>query len=372
MKKTYLNILILAMVLISSVDAYSQTCCSKSKGIDKDSKTSIAKMVSSEYALLDHNGNERNLKDVIKDKVVIMNFIFTSCKTICPPMGANFAALKEELGDRADENLIMLSVSIDPSTDTPERLKAWKENFDSEDAEDKWTLLTGSKATVDQLLKDLEVFTPLINEHAPIIIMGYANDTNWIRTNGLASPDVLVDKAVEYIEIAKAAMDSPDRDYFTDLELIDQNGESFRFYSDLLRDKVVFINPFFAECTGSCPIMHTMMKDVQNHLGDKLGTSVVMLSITVDPVNDTPDKLKDYAALYEAKEGWHFLSGSVNNVNDVMKKIGKYVPEREQHDAIILIGNMQTKLWKKTNGLANVTEIIEVLDSVINDEGDSE
>jgi len=372
MKSTYLKLFALAFTLISVNVSIAQDCCAKSKISKEDSKTSISKMVSSEYKLLDHNGNDVLLGDLIKDKVVVMNFIFTSCKTICPPMGANFVALKDQLGDRANDKLAMISISLDPSTDTPERLKAWKQNFDKND-DDKWTLLTGNKNTIDQLLKDLSVFTPLIEEHAPIIVMGSANNDEWVRTNGLASPEVLAGKVNQYLDDAeKEVKMSADKGYFTDLELVDQNGETFKFYSELMKDKIVFINPFFAECPGSCPIMHSMMKEVQAHLGDKLGTSVTMLSITVDPINDTPDKLKDYAAIYDAKPGWHFLSGSVQNVNTIMRKLGKYVPEREQHDTVILIGNMNTKLWKKANGLANVTEIIEILDSVINDNGESE
>ncbi len=372
MKRIHKITLILTLILMCMETSSAQDCCTKGKNVEKDAKTSIAQMVSSQYELVDQDGNKHLLGDIIKDKIVVMNFIFTSCKTICPPMGANFAALKEELGDRINENLIMLSVSIDPSTDTPQRLKAWQENFDSGD-DNIWTMLTGDKKTVDQLLKDLEVFTPLIDEHAPIIVMGSTNNGDWIRTNGLADPKVLAGKVIQHLDKAKEDFNTKaDVGYFTDLELKDQNGESFRFYSDLLKDKVVFINPFFADCPGSCPIMHTMMKDVQAHLGDKLGVSVLMLSITVDPINDTPEKLKDYAAQYDAKPGWHFLSGSVLNVNTVMRKLGKYVESREQHDAIVLIGNMKTRLWKKANGLANVSEIIEVLDSVINDVGDSE
>lgn len=360
------------MAIIVTSPSIGQDCCAKGKISDKDSKTSIAQMVASQYELQDHNGIKVLLDEIIRDKIVVINFIFTSCKTICPPMGANFVALKKQLGEGVNDDLVMLSISIDPSTDTPQRLKAWKQNFTSEE-DDIWTLLTGEKATIDKLLKDLGVFTPLIDEHAPIIIMGNANNSDWIRTNGLADADVLAGKVTEYLDEKKQERRmNEDKSYFTDLVVEDQNGEEFKFYSDLLKDKIVFINPFFADCPGSCPIMHTMMKDVQAHLGDQLGQSVVMLSITVDPVNDTPEKLKDYAASYGAKPGWHFLSGSATNVNTIMRKLGKYVEAREQHDTVILIGNMKTKLWKKTNGLANVTEIIAILDSVINDDGNSD
>lgn len=372
MKKLTSTLILLSFLMFFAGYSYAQDCCAKGKVEDKDIKTSTATVMSSVYELTDHKGEKVQFGDFIKDKVVVMNFVFTTCKTICPPMGANFAALKTELGERVKENLAMISISIDPNTDTPERLNTWKNQFDSSD-DGIWTMFTGGKSTVDQLLKDLGVFTPLIDEHAPIIMIGSANNDEWIRTNGLASSDVLAGKINQYLDKAKLEFSQKaDRTYFTDLVLTNQHGDEFKFYSDLLKDKVVFINPFFAECPGTCPLMHTMMQDVQKHLGDKLGKSVVMLSITVDPVNDTPEKLKDYAASYGARPGWHFLSGSVVNVNAVMKKLGKYVEVREQHDTVLLIGNMNTKLWKKANGLANVSEIIEILDSVIEDVGETD
>ena len=96
--------------------------------------------------------------------------------------------------------------------------------------------------------------------------------------------------------------------------------------------------------------------------------SVIILSISVDPLKDTPERLNEYAQDYNARDGWHFLTGSKSNVEVVLKKLGKYVKKREQHDAILLIGNTKTRLWKKVNGLSPPSSIIQVLDSVINDQ----
>lgn len=372
MKKSVRILAVLILISFGISNMMAQSCCAKSKNAGEDQKLTLGHLASTEYKLQDQDGKMQSLKSLIADKVVVMNFVFTTCKTICPPMGANLVALKNALGERVKEDFIMLSISLDPATDTPERLKQWQVNFDS-NSDGVWTMLTGEKSVVDQLLKDLNVFTPLKEEHAPIMLIGNAGNDEWIRTNGLASPDVLSSKVIEYLDEAKREKQiKRDLKYFTDLPLINQHGEEYNFYSDLLKDKVVFINPFFAECPGTCPIMHTMMQEVQSHLGDRLGESVLMLSITVDPVNDSPEVLKEYAARYGAKEGWHFLTGNVENVHAVMKKIGKYVRVREQHDTIVLIGNLKTQLWKKANGLAETSEIIEVLESVIDDLGDTE
>ena len=138
--------------------------------------------------LLNQNGEQVHFySDLIKGKVVVMNFIFTTCTTICPPMGANFASLQKLMGDR-DLNLI--SISVDPVVDTPQRLKAWSSKFD---AGPGWTLLTGPKHDVDKLLKALKVFTPDKWDHSPIVLVGNDAKSKWTRTNGLAPPAKLAE-----------------------------------------------------------------------------------------------------------------------------------------------------------------------------------
>lgn len=126
--------------------------------------------------------------DLVENKVVAMNFIFTTCTTICPPLGANFGKLQKILGDRAGKDVHLISVSVDPVTDTPERLKAWGDLFG---AGPGWTLVTGRKSEVTQLLKALQVFTPDFNDHSPVVLMGNAASGEWTRAYGLAPPQDL-------------------------------------------------------------------------------------------------------------------------------------------------------------------------------------
>lgn len=134
--------------------------------------------------LLDQDGNPIHFhSDLVRDKVVVMNFIFTTCTTICPPMGANFGKLQDELGERFGRDVFLISVSVDPTTDTPQRLKAWGERFG---ARPGWTLVTGPKARIDELLKDLQVFTPEYEDHSPTVLVGNDRAGTWRRAYGLA------------------------------------------------------------------------------------------------------------------------------------------------------------------------------------------
>jgi protein SCO1/2 len=164
------------------------------------------------------------------------------------------------------------------------------------------------------------------------------------------------------------AEQSPAHKYFTDVVLINQNGEKMRFYSDLLKGKVVIINSFFATCQGVCLPLNRNLEKVQQALGDRIGKDVYIISISVDPAVDTPESLKAYAKNLHAKPGWYFLTGDKQNVDYALNKLGQFVNKKEDHLNIFIIGNERTGLWKKAFGLAPENELVKVVESVLNDQ----
>jgi len=157
--------------------------------------------------------------------------------------------------------------------------------------------------------------------------------------------------------------------YFTDTVLINQNGERMRFYTDLMKDKTVIIDTFFATCQASCLPMNRNLAQIQEGLGDRLGKDVNILSISVDPGVDTPTLLKAYARKLNAKPGWYFLTGDKESIEFILKKLGQFVDDKNDHLNIFLIGNDRTGLWKKAFGLAKSEELMKVVESVANDPG---
>lgn len=155
--------------------------------------------------------------------------------------------------------------------------------------------------------------------------------------------------------------------YFPDLVLSDQNGQMRRFYSDVFKGKIVVFNTFFASCTGSCPLLNRTMAAMQEHLGERLGKEVVLVSITVDPVNDTPERLHAYAQRFGARPGWLFLTGEPDRIQNILGKLGQAVATPEQHMGLFIMGNDPTGLWKKVLGLGPDEEVLEILDSVLAD-----
>jgi protein SCO1/2 len=156
--------------------------------------------------------------------------------------------------------------------------------------------------------------------------------------------------------------------YFTDVVLVNQDGREMRLYSDLLKGRVVIINTFFTTCTSVCPPMARTLERIQEWLGDRLGKDAFILSISVDPEVDTPPKLKVFADNYGVRPGWQLLSGRKENVQFALRKIGQFVESRDNHSTILIVGNERTGLWKKAFGLAKPSELITVVESVLEDE----
>lgn len=164
-----------------------------------------------------------------------------------------------------------------------------------------------------------------------------------------------------------STVSSPAEKYFSDVELIDQEGQKVRFYTDVLKNKVVVINTFFTTCTNICPPMNRNFEKIQEALGDRLGKEAFLISITVDPQTDTPTRLKEYSRRFHARPGWMFLTGTKENVDWALYKLGQYVETRDDHTSVFIIGNEPKGLWKKAFGLAKSEELIRIVEDVIAD-----
>jgi protein SCO1/2 len=125
-------------------------------------------------------------RDLVKGRVVVMNFVFTSCTTVCPTMGATFARVQQQLGDR---DVAMVSVSVDPANDTPERLTAWSRKLG---AKPGWTLVTGRTTDIAAILKALGLFTADPAAHSPVVLVVNDPENRWERVDGLASSSAIM------------------------------------------------------------------------------------------------------------------------------------------------------------------------------------
>jgi cytochrome oxidase Cu insertion factor (SCO1/SenC/PrrC family) len=138
------------------------------------------------------------------------------------------------------------------------------------------------------------------------------------------------------------------RNYFTDTVLTTHEGNEVRFFSDMLEGRVVMINVMYTNCTGACPLVTQMLSQVSRDLGDLYGKEIHFVSMTNDPERDSPEALAEFARKQNVNlDGWTFLTGSKQKIDGVIKKIGLYTPNIEEHKAMILIGNTRTGHWQK-------------------------
>lgn len=154
--------------------------------------------------LLDRYGVERRLKsDVLGDRVAVVNFVYTTCTTVCPVASATFAQLQERLGARLGTQVRLVSITVDPQRDTPARLRAYAAKHD---AGMHWTWLTGRKDAVDAALKGFGAYTPNPQDHPAIVMIGDARSGQWTRLYGFpAVAEILAEVDRRIAERAAAA-----------------------------------------------------------------------------------------------------------------------------------------------------------------------
>lgn len=147
--------------------------------------------------LLDRRGEPLRFRsEAVADRIVVVDFIYTTCTTICPILSALMAQVQDELGASLDEQVRLISISIEPTRDTPKRLDAYARKFD---AGPGWIWLTGQKSAVDRVLLGLDSYTPEFVDHAPTILVGDARRNKWRRLFGFPTPEEILAQVREFV-----------------------------------------------------------------------------------------------------------------------------------------------------------------------------
>ena len=147
--------------------------------------------------LVDMRGDQVSIDDVLNtDQPVMVNFIYTSCTTICPIMSATFSQAQKQMGEAA-KPVKWVSISIDPEYDTPARLREYAKRFH---AASNWEFITGDVERIVALQKAFKVYRGSKMNHKPVTFMRSGRDQPWVRLDGLTSGAELV---AEYQHIAQ-------------------------------------------------------------------------------------------------------------------------------------------------------------------------
>jgi protein SCO1/2 len=135
-----------------------------------------------DVTLVNQNGAKVKLRSLLNSKkVVLVDFVFTTCTTICPVLSAGFSSFQKKIGpDSKDVHLV--SISIDPENDTPKRMREYLKRYN---AKPGWDFLTGSKTEIKKVLDALESYTLDKMYHLPLALLYSSPDNRWVRIYGL-------------------------------------------------------------------------------------------------------------------------------------------------------------------------------------------
>ncbi|HTI68371.1 MAG TPA: SCO family protein [Candidatus Limnocylindria bacterium] len=344
--------------------------------------------------LIDQDGRRLDFgPEFLRGKVAAINFIFTTCPTVCPLLGAHYARLEESFATPDNKDVELISITVDPSTDTPERLRTWAQRFGRKG---KWRLLTGSPDEVEKVLRAFTESAAGRENHSPMVWIGGEHVGGWRRVDGVTATTNVASMIRQLTTLVRENQSRPNTStspsraakeetsdmeshppvasrktgghpYFPDVELIDQDGHPHRFYSDILQGRVVLIHSFFTECQSVCPTIMNRLGEVRLRYQGEFDQQLRFVSISVDPLRDTPAMLHAYAERLKLKPGWLLLTGTKENVDLVLGKLGQLTATREGHGNLLIMGNEPTGLWKKGFGLASAKDLGDLLGTVLDD-----
>jgi len=140
-------------------------------------------------------------------------------------------------------------------------------------------------------------------------------------------------------------------DRFSDIVLTTQHGRSVHFYDDLVKNKTVLINLMYTGCGETCPANTAALAKINDLLGQRMGRDIIMVSVSIDPIADSPERLKQYWQAFGSKPGWLFLTGKAQDVERLRHELGAYDldpavdADPSQHAGFVTLGNDRSNRW---------------------------
>jgi len=177
--------------------------------------------------------------------------------------------------------------------------------------------------------------------------------TRWVRTGVLAllASLALLGAEPPYKRTVEAYA-------VPDVTLVDQDGAKVPLRSLLASDKVVVLDFIFGTCTTICPVLSAGYANLQQRLGPR-SADIRLVSISIDPENDTPKVMREYLKRYRARPGWTFLTGKREDIDRAMHAFNAYIPNKMSHYPLTLIRTPRSGAWTRIFGLMSTSEFLE-------------
>jgi len=146
-----------------------------------------------------------------------------------------------------------------------------------------------------------------------------------------------------------------------DLEVLNQDGKRLQFKSGAIGDRIVALTFTYTNCTTICPVLDSIFVRLQDLVGPNLGKDVALLTLSIDPVNDSPARLKQHAAKLKAKPGWTFLTGKKTDIDNILKGLDVYAPDIYDHPPAVFVGDAKKNVWKRLYGFPSAEKIMAMI-----------
>lgn len=173
------------------------------------------------------------------------------------------------------------------------------------------------------------------------------------------------------LTLSERARQRIQQQHLPNLPLISHEGKHVLFYDDLIKNKSVTLNFFFANCDEICPLVTANLARVQNLLGSQVGRDIHMYSFTLKPEEDTVQVIREYRKKYGARPGWTFFTGKPQDIETLRRAIGFSYPDpaidkdKTQHIGNVRYGNEPLMYWSACPGMAHPKFVAESLEWMI-------
>lgn len=143
-----------------------------------------------------------------------------------------------------------------------------------------------------------------------------------------------------------------------DLTLVRDDGRKVSLVKEMDDGRPVILNFVYTTCPGICPVMSHIFWQFQEGLGAER-VKVHMMSISVDPEQDTPPRLREYAQKFSAGSQWQHYTGTTAASVAVQKAFDAYRGDKMSHDPLTLMRLAPAKPWVRIDGFASAIELVQ-------------
>jgi len=148
-----------------------------------------------------------------------------------------------------------------------------------------------------------------------------------------------------------------------DVQLVTQSGDHLRFNSQLVKGRIAIVTGFFTTCTSMCPITQETLAHVASMLGPRLGKDVVIISLSVDPDHDTPERMRAWAEKFHIDPGWVLASGNKAEVQTLLQSLGLFVDLPQRHQSALMVGS-ESSGWVRISSWSAPEKLVKLVDTI--------